>query len=242
MFDHIRIVLVEPSHPGNIGGVARAMKTMGFSKLYLVAPKQFPHRKADELASGAQDVLAQAKVVTTLNEAIHDCTLVVGSSARIRSIPWPLLWPKAMAEKVCKDSLSKETVALLFGREQSGLTNEELQHCHLHVQIPAASDYSSLNLASAVQVIAYEMRMAYLTLTVPKGASTDLATQTDMQHFFAHLEQVLVDIHFLKMNASRQLTTRLRRLFLRMHPEKMEINLLRGILTAIQKTIRSIPS
>ena len=161
MLDQIRIVLIRTSHPGNIGSVARAMKTMGLKQLYLVSPEQFPHDKAREMASGASDILNQAKVVSSLTEAIGHCSLVVGSSARERTIPWPLLTPREMANEIKLESPDTK-VAILFGREQSGLSNEELECCHLHVQIPADPAYSSLNIAAAVQVIAYELRLALL--------------------------------------------------------------------------------
>ena len=161
MLENIRIVLMNTSHPGNIGSVARAMKTMGLTDLCLVSPLQFPDPKADEMASNAVDVLAQATVVETLEDAIADCALVVGTSARTRKIPWPLLAPRAMAEKVREEAPTNQ-IAIVFGREQSGLSNEELERCHLHVNIPANPEYSSLNLGAAVQVIAYELRVAAL--------------------------------------------------------------------------------
>lgn len=235
MLERIRIVLVSTSHPGNIGSAARAMKTMGLSQLYLVAPHEFPHPKALEMASGADDVLAGAVVVETLDEAIHDCALVVGASARMRTIPWPLLAPRAMAEKVRQQTADVHT-AILFGREQSGLSNEELQRCNLHIQIPANPDYSSLNIAAAVQVIAYELRVASININEVEAEEWDyrLATADEMEKFFNHLQEVLIEIHFLKMNAPRKLMTRLRRLFLRTRPDVMEMNILRGMLTAVQ--------
>lgn len=234
MLNQIRIVLVNTSHPGNIGSVARAMKTMGLGELYLVSPQQFPHDKALEMASGATDVLEQARVVKSLDEAIADCTLVLGTSTRSRTIPWPLLNPRAMAEKIRTESLNSQ-VAILFGREQSGLTNEELQCCHWHVQIPANPDYSSLNIAAAVQVICYELRVASLQASKSADEEWDyrLATVNEMELFFQHLQEVLVAIDFLKMNAPRKLMTRMRRLFIRARPDVMEVNMLRGMLTAI---------
>src|SRR3990167_2897844 len=161
MLAPIRIVLVNPSHPGNIGSAARAMKTMGLEKLYFVAPAQFPHAKAKEMAAGATDVLDRAIVVETLAAAIADCTLVIGSSTRSRTIPWPIATPREIAEKI-KQTHAHSQVAILFGREQSGLTNDELHHCHWHVQIPANPTCTSLNIAAAVQVIAYELHIASL--------------------------------------------------------------------------------
>lgn len=235
MLNNIRIVLINTSHPGNIGSVARAMKTMGLSDLWLVAPKEFPHAKADEMASGATDLLAQATVVETLNEAIADCVLVVGTSARMRKVPWPLVSPREMAEKIRAEAPNNQ-VAIVFGREQSGLTNEELERCHLHVNIPANPDYSSLNLASAVQVIAYELRVASLVGNVADEEwDYRLATSDEMEKFFNHLQEVLIEIDFLKMSAPRKLMTRLRRFFNRARPDVMEMNILRGILSAMQE-------
>jgi tRNA (cytidine32/uridine32-2'-O)-methyltransferase len=237
MLDRIRIVLVNTSHPGNIGSAARAMKTMGLSELYLVGPKEFPHQKADEMSSGADDILKSAIVVQTLEEAIADCTLVVGTSARSRTIPWPLLAPRQIAEKVRQEDITGRT-AFVFGREQSGLSNEELQTCHLHMQIPANPDYSSLNLAAAVQVVAYELRVASLdVLAVAEEWDYRLATNDEMEHLFQHIQDVMIQIEFLKMNAPRKLMTRLRRFFLRARPDVMEANIFRGMMTAISEKV-----
>ena len=238
MLERTRIVMVNTSHPGNIGAAARAMKTMGMENLYLVQPQQFPHPKAVEMASGASDILENAKVVLSLDEAIQDCTLVIGTSARMRTVPWPLLTPPEMAKKVQLEAPASET-AILFGREQSGLTNEELQRCHLHVHIPANPAYSSLNIAAAVQVITYALRMA--SLEDAKGEEWDyrLATADEMERYFQHLEEVMIQIEFLKMNAPRKLMMRLRRLFLRTRPDVMEMNILRGMLTAVQDALKN---
>lgn len=238
MLARTRIVMVNTSHPGNIGAAARALKTMGLAELYLVAPQQYPHDKAREMASGAGDILDNAVVVETLEEAIHDCTLVIGTSARFRRVPWPLVTPREMAEKV-RDEASASKTAILFGREQSGLTNDELQRCHLHVHVPANPDYSSLNIAAAVQVMTYELRMASLG----ESALTEewdyrVATADEMERYFEHLEEVMVAIDFLKPSAPRKLMTRLRRLYLRTRPDVMEMNILRGILTAIQEKLK----
>jgi tRNA (cytidine32/uridine32-2'-O)-methyltransferase len=233
MADNIRIVLVNPSHPGNIGSSARAMKTMGLSKLYLVEPEVFPHLKANALAVGAVDVLENAVVVDNLDDAIHDCELVVGTSTRNRKIPWPILTPREFAEKV---NGTPAKIAILFGREQAGLTNEELQRCHFHIQIPSDPDYSSLNLAAAVQVIAYELRAATAYAT-PLANEWDFpfASAQQMESFYEHLEKVLIEINFHDPESPRQLMTRLRRLFHRARPDVMEINILRGVLAAVTK-------
>jgi tRNA (cytidine32/uridine32-2'-O)-methyltransferase len=211
---------------------------MGLSELYLVDPHFFPHAKATELASNAADVLDAAVVVPDLDAAVKDCGLVVGTSTRTRKIPWPILNPRELAEKVRVEAANVK-VAVLFGREQSGLTNEELHRCHLHIQIPTNEEYSSLNIAAAVQVIAYELRMASLG-----GAPTteewdfEWANAEQMESFYEHLEKVLVAIEFLNPEVPRQLMTRLRRLFYRARPDVMEMNILRGILGAVEKKTR----
>ncbi len=236
---NIRIVLVNPSHPGNIGGAARAMKNMGLRQLVLVAPRKFPHEEAEWRAASAVDLLEQAVVVESLAEAIADCQLVIGTSARGRRIPWPVLDPRRCAEEVQASVARDEQVALVFGREDSGLTNEELQTCNLHLHIPSHEDYPSLNLAMAVQVVSYELRMLALDGQLPQ-ASTDewdapFSTMENMERFYQHLEQTLVQIEFLDPAAPRQLMARLRRLYGRVRLDEMELNILRGILTETQR-------
>ncbi len=236
---NIRIVLVNTTHPGNIGGAARAMKNMGLSRLVLVAPRSFPHEEAQWRAAGAGDVLEQAVVVETLGEAIADCQLVVGTSARGRRIPWPVLDPRRCAEDVGASVARDEQVALVFGREDRGLTNEELQVCNLHLHIPSHEDYSSLNLAMAVQVVSYELRMLALDGQLPAAATDEwdapFSTAENMERFYAHLEETLVQIDFLDPAAPRQLMARLRRLYGRVRLDEMELNILRGILTETQR-------
>jgi len=240
MSDHIRIVLVNTTHPGNIGGVARAMKNMGISDLCLVEPKNFPHPDADARASGATDILEKARVVSTLDEALADCGLIFGTSARERHIPWPLVNPRELAA-IAAPLEGKTRVAILFGREDRGLTNDELQRCHHHVHIPAVESFSSLNIAAAVQVITYELRMAQVAdqqAARPQWGTDwdiDLAEQRELELMFEHLERTLVEIEFLDPNNPRQLMPRLRRLFQRAVPDKVEVNVLRGILTAIER-------
>ena len=233
MLDHIRIILDHTSHPGNIGSVARAMKTMGLHHLYLVSPKAFPHQKAQEMASGAFDILEAAMICDSLDESLKDATLVIGTSSRMRTIPWPLLTPREMAEKIkCEPKTS--TIAILFGCEQSGLNNDALQRCHYHIHIPANPDYSSLNLAAAVQIIAYELRLSHSNPVLFANTwDYRLATADEMEKFFVHLQATLEQIEFLKPNAPRKLMSRLRRLFLRVRPDVMEMNILRGMLSAI---------
>jgi tRNA (cytidine32/uridine32-2'-O)-methyltransferase len=240
MSDHIRIVLVNTTHPGNIGGVARAMKNMGISDLCLVEPKSFPHPDADARASGATDILEKARVVSTLDEALADCGLIFGTSARERHIPWPLVNPRELAA-IATPLEGKARVAILFGREDRGLTNEELQRCHHHVHIPAVESFSSLNIAAAVQVITYELRMAQVAdqqAARPQWGTDwdiELAEQRELELMFEHLERTLVEIEFLDPNNPRQLMPRLRRLLQRAVPDKVEVNVLRGILTAIER-------
>ncbi|MBC7182776.1 MAG: tRNA (cytosine(32)/uridine(32)-2'-O)-methyltransferase TrmJ [Marinobacter sp.] len=247
--DQIRIVLVETSHSGNIGAVARAMKNMGLGNLWLVNPASFPDETSYARAAGASDVLDRAQVVTSLDEALADCVLVMGTSARGRKVPWPVCAPPEAAAAAAEHA-ELGPVAVVFGRENHGLSNEELQRCHYHIHIPSNPDYSSLNLAMAVQVMSYELRMHYLrsleggegspylkAMTRPGDEGWDVppAKVQDVEGFFGHLEQMLIDVDFHRRDNPRQLMTRLRRLFQRARLDQMEINILRGILTAAQK-------
>ncbi|MFJ2547234.1 tRNA (cytosine(32)/uridine(32)-2'-O)-methyltransferase TrmJ [Pseudomonas sp. NPDC087612] len=246
MLQNIRVVLVNTSHPGNIGGAARAMKNMGLSRLVLVDPQHFPSPEADARASGADDVLGGAQVVATLEEALVGCNLVFGTSARERRIPWPLVDPRECASKVIEHAVQGEEIALVFGREHAGLTNEELQRCHFHVHIPSNPDFSSLNLGAAVQVLAYEVRMAWLAQEgqaspVEVVDSSELATMDEMELFYQHLEKTLVDIGFLDPLKPRHLMPRLRRLYGRSSVDRSEMSILRGILTETQKAARGEP-
>ena len=239
--DNIRIVLVNTSHPGNIGGVARAMKNMGLSRLYLVEPRQYPHEQAEWRAASASDVLEGAVVTESLEEAIADCQFVVGTSDRGRRIPWPLLDPRRCAERIAGVA-DHEQVAVLFGREDRGLTNDELKVCNLHLNIPTSEAYSSLNLAMAVQVVCYELRMVLDAERLPENEDSDwdtpFSSRENMERFYAHLEETLVDIEFLDPAAPRQLMARLRRLYSRVRLDEMELNILRGILTETQKWVK----
>lgn len=242
---NIKIVLVNPSHPGNIGGAARAMKTMNLSELVLVNPKEYPDPRAVWRAAGAQDVLSKTSVVKSLDEAIADCHFVVGTSARERRIPWPVVDARECAHRIY-DEPSSSGVAILFGREDSGLNNDELQRCNLHVHVPTNSDYSSLNLAMAVQIISYELRMRFIevqskNLELNKMTNNEwdepYANANEINLFHEHLEQTLLDLKFYNPEEPKQLLTRLRRLFARVRMDKMEINILRGILSAVQKKL-----
>jgi len=237
----VRIVLVNTSHPGNIGGVARAMKNMGMASLYLVAPKEYPADKAVWRASNAVDVLDGAIVVDSLDEAIAGCGLVVGTSARDRRIPWPMLTPRQCGERAFAES-EEHDVAIVFGREDRGLTNEELHKCNYHVHIPTNPDYSSLNLGAAVQVLAYELRLAALAHEDGKEVSYNdwdvpPAKSDALEHYYVHLQQTLEKVGFLEPGNPRQTMTRLRRLYSRIRVDEMEVNILRGILTAMQNYI-----
>ena len=235
----IRIVLVNTSHPGNIGGAARAMKNMGLAELYLVEPREYPAPRAVWRAAGARDVLANAKIVGSVDEAIKDCGLVIGTSARERRIPWPLINPRECGDKIWQEAKSHQ-VALLFGREDRGLTNSELQKCHYHVHIPSNPDYSSLNLATAVQVLSCEIRMASLARKdgkLPEMNEWDqpLATADELELFHAHLATTMADLKFYDPDNPKQLLTRMRRLFNRTRMDKMEVSMLRGLLSAAQR-------
>jgi TrmH family RNA methyltransferase len=233
----IRIVLVEPTHPGNIGAVARAMKNMGLVQLALVNPQQFPHADATARASGADDILAAADCWPDLDQALSGCSLVIGASARLRSLRIPPLDARQCAQLSVSEAARSE-VALLFGREHSGLTNEELGRCHYLMHIPSNAEFSSLNLAAAVQVMGYELRMACLA-GVSAGEAEDPqelpASAEEMARFYTHLQQTLEEIGFLDPQNPRMMMRRLRRLFNRARPNQVEMNILRGILTAAQK-------
>ena len=242
-FDNVSIVLVNTSHPGNIGACARAMKNMGFSKLTLVQPEDFPSGVAVGRAVSAIDILENAVVVDTLQDAVADCALVIGASARSRRIPWPMLSPKQTARKITAEN-KQNKAALVFGREDAGLNNDELQLCHFHVQIPADPTYSSLNLAAAVMVICYELRK--LALAENDGGESaeddfwdqEKATGRQVEHFYEHLERVMIAINFHDPKNPRQLMQRMRRLFSRIRIDVMEMNILRGILSNIELNIR----
>jgi tRNA (cytidine32/uridine32-2'-O)-methyltransferase len=233
----IRIVLVGTSHPGNIGSAARAMKTMGLESLWLVAPERFPATEATVMAAGADDVLQRARVVPELHDAIEDCGLIVGTTARGRHLPWRIVEPREAALEIAAADQASE-VAILFGNERTGLENEQLRLCHTLLTIPTGSAYSSLNLAMAVQVVAYEVCLALRDRAgigpLRSEGPVPLASAADMEKFYAHLEQVLDEIDFRDRTSSGHLMARLRRLFQRTVLDQNEMNILRGILTAVQ--------
>ena len=257
----MRIVLVEPTHPGNIGAAARALKAMGLDRLCLVAPRRFPSAEAIARAAGADDVLHMARIVGSLDEALSGCGFVLGTTARSRRIEWPVIDAREAASRAV-DQTARTSVAVVFGRESAGLTNAELDRCHALVRIPAAAHFSSLNVAAAVQILAYEIRVAALggagacggrrggrvetqgestgaygevvrDPPVPQPpAATAPATAGELEGFYRHLEAALIEIGYLDPAVPKLLMRRLRRLFNRAVPDRAEINILRGILSA----------
>ncbi|MEZ9233782.1 tRNA (cytosine(32)/uridine(32)-2'-O)-methyltransferase TrmJ [Vibrio amylolyticus] len=239
MLDNVKVVLVGTSHSGNIGSAARAMKVMGLSQLVLVDPQCDVDDQTLALAAGASDLVENAVVVDTLAQAVEDCGLVVGSSARSRTLEWPMLEPRECGEKFSVEG-QKHPVALVFGRERTGLTNEELQTCHYHVCIPANPEYSSLNLAMAVQTICYEVRVAHLAaeqsqFTKKPTLEEEYPRHKELEMFYEHLEKVITDTQFISKDQPGQVMNKLKRLFSRARPEIQELNILRGILSSIEK-------
>ncbi|MBT4492155.1 MAG: tRNA (cytosine(32)/uridine(32)-2'-O)-methyltransferase TrmJ [Gammaproteobacteria bacterium] len=243
LFPGVKVILIETSHPGNIGAAARAMKNMGLTELVLVNPHDYPNQKSIFRAVSAGDVVRDAQVVGSVDEAIADCQLVIGTSARDRRVPWPMLSPRECGVRVAAAAEASQKVGLMFGRESRGLKNEELQKCHYHVNIPTGEAYSSLNLAMAVQVITYEILQG-------KQGNPEVQVEWDrpfadaaaMEHFFVHLEETLIQVDFHDEDNPRRLMTRLRRLFNRIQPDQMEVQILRGILNAINRLHKRISS
>ena len=235
---NIRIVMVEPTHPGNIGAAARAMKNMGLTKLYLVnPPRDFPDSVAIARASGAADILESAVVCTSLDEALVEVELVFGTSARSRTLEWECQSPRLAAATIIKKGLNS---AIVFGRESSGLTNEELLRCHYHMQIPTVESFSSLNLSQAIQVIAYELRMAYLDQSgavqeINADSKEILATSEKVRGFYGHLETTLGQLGIIR---TQSLVSRFQLLFNRTKLQEVEVNILRGFLSAVQKRLK----
>ncbi|HEX7816171.1 RNA methyltransferase [Dyella sp.] len=235
----IRFVLVRTSHPGNIGSAARAMRTMGFTKMALVAPHRFPHPDAAALAAGADEVMGSAGVHEELVGGLAGCSLALGLSARRRGVDLPELTPREAAERVLAAAARGEQVALVFGNERTGLENEELARCHAMVRIPSVDDFSSLNLAQAVQVMAYELRLAFLGDTPlappPREDAEPPADAQKMERFFTHLAQTLEDIEFHKGRSPGVIMLRLRKLFQRAQMDERELRVLHGILADAQR-------
>ncbi|MGC3872833.1 RNA methyltransferase [Halomonas sp. GXIMD04776] len=239
MLSNIRIVLVQTFHPGNIGASARAMKTMGLSQLTLVNPRCFPDEEATRLAAGAEDVVINASVTNAMADAVADCVQVIGASARLRNLPLPHFdEPDRMAEDTITVARS-EPVALVFGRERFGLTNDELRHCTHQVSIPANPDYGILNLAQAVQVLCYELfraqqrtQQTHTHQALPR--QTPLPSQEQLAHFYEHLHRVMKDVGFLTQPHART-EEHLHALFARAQPSRKELSILRGFLSAVEK-------
>ncbi len=233
----IRIVLVKTSHPGNIGAAARAMKTMALSELWLVEPKFFPHADATALASGAEDVLERAQVVTHLAQAVAGCGWVVGTTARVRSqYYWPSFGVREVAQKL-RQTAQQTPVAVVFGTERTGLTNEELELCNALLHIPANPQYESLNLSQAVQVVAYEIYAAGAAALPPTVRESPLATAAELELLYAHLDEVLEAVGFTDRRGGVHLLKRFKRIFARAELDHLETNILRGLLAGVQATI-----
>ncbi len=241
--ENIRVVMVETTHPGNIGATARAMKTMGYNNLYLVKPKIYPNAEATARAAGADDILSKAVVCDSLEEALQGCVAVVASTARPRTISHAVFTPREYAPKLY-EMVKLGPVALVFGRESSGLSNEELEYCNVILQIPTNPEFSSLNVASAVQILCYEfIQLLQLEDADKIDAGSDdkektrLATADEMNYFYEHLEQSMIDVGFLNPEQPRKLIRRLKSLFNRAHLDENEVSILRGFLAAVQEAV-----
>ena len=235
MFENVRIILVEPQHPGNIGASARAMKNMGFNDLRLVSPKRFPDPQADWRAAGAIDLLENSAIYSTLNKAIADCQLVIGTSARVRNIPRPSIFAKDLPGLISRYPTNLK-VAILFGRESSGLTNDELKFCHYHLQIPSDEGYPVLNLAMALQIVVYELFIS-VSGKLQKEPEWDraIASSGEVDMMLEHLEQVLFESEFLDSENPGKTLVRLRRMFMRIHLDETEVQVMRGVLKHLHK-------
>ena len=230
-------MLVEPSHPGNIGATARAMKTMDLSSLYLVQPKRFPDPQADWRAAGALDVVTSARVVNSLNDAIGDCGYVAGTSVRDRHIPWTVKSAMEFASDVATMPQDSKPLAILFGRENNGLSNDELAMCNVHVRIPSSTVYGSLNLAMAVQIVAYELFKAKGNSEVKSSWDRPHASHSEIDAMYEHLDHVLDAIGFFDPSAPRTAFTRFQRMFARIELDETEVQILRGMLTHVERAI-----
>jgi len=241
--ENIRVVMVETTHPGNIGAAARAMKTMGYNNLYLVKPKIYPNAEATARAAGADDILGRAVVCDSLEQALQGCVAVVASTARPRTISHSVFTPREYAPKLY-EMVKLGPVALVFGRESSGLSNEELEYCNVILQIPTNPEFSSLNVASAVQILCYEfIQLLQLEDVDNTDAQSDdkektrLATADEMNYFYEHLEQSMINVDFLNPEQPRKLMRRLKSLFNRAHLDENEVSILRGFLAAVQEAV-----
>ena len=238
LLNSVRVVLVGTTHPGNIGATARAMKNMGIVNLALVKPKDFPSNEAIYRSKAAKDVLESAQIYENLEDAVSDCELVIGTSARGRTVPWPVLDPKDAADRVAIHSENNK-VAIVFGREDRGLTNQELGLCNLHVHIPTDPEYSSLNLAQAVQILVYEIRVSILKdQEYEEYWDVDLATNEQTERLIDHMDELMQEVEFYDVQNPRKLLLRVRRFFKRNSIDVMEANIFRGLFAAIQKKLK----
>ena len=238
--NNIRVVMVETTHPGNIGAAARAMKTMGHKRLYLVRPKIFPSAEVTARAAGADDILANAVVCDSLQEAVQDCVFVVATSARPRSITWNTFEPRECANRILEVAYTDQ-IALVFGRESSGLSNEELELCNAVVQIPTNQEFTSLNVSSAIQILCYEIMQAVNKTNADMANEENkipLASTEKMRKFYEHLEQCMADVRFYDSVKHPRLMRRLKRLFNRTQLDQNELNILRGFFAAVQNAVR----
>ena len=239
LLNSVKVVLVGTTHPGNIGATARAMKNMGILDLALVEPKEFPSDVATFRSKAAKDILEKASVHRSLAEAVSECELVVGTSARGRTVPWPVLNPREAAEEMHKSSLNGK-VAIVFGREDRGLTNEELGLCNFHVHIPSDPEYSSLNLSQAVQILAYEIRLSYLQdrHVNEEYWDVELANNEQTERLINHMDELMQEVDFYDVENPRKLLVRVRRFFKRSKIDVMEANIFRGLFATIQKKLK----
>tara|TARA_B100000575_G_scaffold278962_1_gene266845 strand:- start:59 stop:802 length:744 start_codon:yes stop_codon:yes gene_type:complete len=236
--DSIKIVLVGTSHPGNIGASARAMKNMGVKNLCLVSPKDFPSDVATYRSKAAKDILENAEIHADLKNAISDCQLVIGTSARGRTVPWPVMSPKEAAKDVRKNATNSK-VAIVFGREDRGLTNEELGLCNIHVHIPTDVEYSSLNLSQAVQILVYEVRVSFIeNLDEEEVWDVDFANNEQTERLINHMDELMQQVEFYDVDNPRKLLLRVRRFFKRSKIDVMEANIFRGLFATIQKKLK----
>tara|TARA_B100001559_G_C16498928_1_gene622284 strand:+ start:1972 stop:2709 length:738 start_codon:yes stop_codon:yes gene_type:complete len=239
LLNSVKVVLVGTTHPGNIGATARAIKNMGILDLALVEPKEFPSDEATFRSKAAKDILENATVYESLKDAVSGCELVVGTSARDRTVPWPVLSPSEAAKEMHKCSLNGD-VAIVFGREDRGLTNEELGLCNFHVHIPSDPEYSSLNLSQAVQILAYEIRLAYLDENERSEDywDVDLANNEQTERLINHMDELMQEVDFYDIENPRKLLVRVRRFFKRSKIDVMEANIFRGFFSTIQKKLK----
>jgi len=235
---NIRIVMVNTSHPGNIGAAARAMKNMGLAKLYLVEPKDYPSLEAIHRSVGAVDVLDDAVVVKNLDEAISDCVWVAGTSARFRTVEWPILEPKECINKAL-ENIQQGDIAIVFGNETSGLTNEQMERCNVLLHIPTEPDFSSLNIAAAVQIVCYEFRQAFVKVRVKSSKGSKhrydtMANATQLDGMYGHIREALIQLEFFGTKNPDVMMRRLKGLFSRAETTQREVSIIRGICAAIQ--------